>query len=77
MNGHKVLVRIQNHLGNNKYRGQVLKIIGHKNDPGVDIMSIAAKYDIDDVFPENVLKEAELITNEVTPDEIWASRFKR
>lgn len=70
MNGHKVLVRIQNHLGNNKYRGQVLKIIGHKNDPGVDIMSIAAKYDIDDVFPENVLKEAELITNEVTPDEI-------
>ena len=70
MNGHKVLVRIQKHLGNNKYRGQVLKIIGHKNDPGVDIMSIAAKYDIDDVFPENVLKEAELITNEVTPDEI-------
>lgn len=70
INGHKVLVRIQKHLGNNKYRGQVLKIIGHKNDPGVDIMSIAAKYDIDDVFPENVLKEAELITNEVTPDEI-------
>ena len=27
MNGHKVLVRIQNHLGNNKYRGQVLKIV--------------------------------------------------
>ncbi len=70
MNGHKVLVRIKNHLKNNTYRGEVIKILGHKNDPGVDIMSIAAKYDINDVFPDEVLKETETIKDEVTPDEI-------
>ncbi len=70
MNGHKVLVRITTRINNNNYRGQVIKILGHKNDPGVDIMSIAMKYDIDDVFPDDVMKETEAIKTEVTPDEI-------
>ena len=34
MNGHKVLVKITNKLQDNTYRGEILKILGHKNDPG-------------------------------------------
>ena len=70
MNGHKVLVRIIKPLkDNNVYSGEVIRILGHKNDPGVDILSIVAKYGIRDVFPDEVMKETELIENEVSEEE--------
>ena len=59
MNGHKVLVKITNKLKDNNYKGEILKILGHKNDPGVDILSITAKYEINDTFDENVMKQTE------------------
>ena len=31
---------------NTKYEGKVIEVIGHKNDPGVDILSIIYKYNI-------------------------------
>lgn len=37
VDGHKVLVKTLNKLKNNTYKGAILKILGHKNDPGVDI----------------------------------------
>lgn len=70
INGHKVLVKIRKHLKGNVYSGIVIKILGHKNDPGVDIMAIAVKYDINDDFNKKVLKELENIKTEVTIDEI-------
>ena len=54
MNGHKVLVKVTNKIKDYEYKGEVIKILGHKNDPGVDILSIVAKYGINDVFPDNV-----------------------
>ncbi len=68
--GHKVLVKLKKHFKRNLYSGEVIRIIGHKNDPGVDIMSIAAKYGINDKFKKKVLKELETIQNKVTVDEI-------
>lgn len=59
MNGHKVLVKITNKLKDNTYKGEILKILGHKNDPGVDILSITAKYDINDTFEDDVMKQAD------------------
>ena len=41
--GHKVLVKVTNKLQGNTYNGQILKILGHKTDPGVDILCITAK----------------------------------
>ena len=38
--GHKVLVEITEHIKNHIYSGDVLKIIGHKNDPQVDLISM-------------------------------------
>jgi len=70
MNGHKVLVKITNKIKDNDYKGEVLKILGHKNDPGVDILSIAAKYEINDIFNDNVMKQADELPFEVLEKEI-------
>lgn len=63
--GHKVLVHLEGQLDDKKYLGRVVKILGHKDDPGVDILSIAYKYQIDPDFGEDVEKELEDIPTEV------------
>jgi ribonuclease R len=68
--GHKVLVKVEKELGKKKYLASVVKIIGHKNDPGTDILSIAYKYGIYEDFGEEVEKELEDIPNEVDPKEL-------
>ncbi len=69
--GHKVVVKISNNVEkSNYYKGEIIRILGHKDDPGVDILSIAAKYNISDIFPDEVLKELETIPNEVTEADI-------
>ncbi len=55
--GHKVYVRLTKELGKKKYLADVLKILGHKDDPGVDILSIAYKYQFDADFSNEVLEE--------------------
>ncbi len=70
IDGHKVLVKVTNKINDNLYRGQIIKIIGHKNDPGTDILSIAAKYNINDKFSKQTMKEANNIKQTVTADEI-------
>ena len=70
MPGHKVLVKITNKLKDNNYRGEVIRILGHKNDPGVDILSIVAKYDIPDTFPEAVINELDEIPDSVSEGEL-------
>lgn len=70
MNGHKVLVKITNKLKDNNYRGEILKILGHKNDPGVDILSITAKYDINDIFEDDVMKQADELPLNVLEKEL-------
>jgi len=65
MPGHKVIVKITNKLQNNNYKGEIIKILGHKNDPGVDILSITAKYEIKDTFPEEVMEQADELPSEV------------
>ncbi len=69
MHGHKVVVKVLNKLKNNNYKGEVLKILGHKNDPGVDILSITAKYEIEDTFSDEVLKELDKIPDTVSEEE--------
>ncbi len=68
--GHKVLVGIEKELGKNKYLGKVLAILGHKDDPGVDILSIAYKHEIYDKYSDEVLQELENIPDEVDPKEL-------
>ena len=65
MPGHKVLVKVLNKIGDNTYKGEIIKILGHKNDPGVDILSITNQMGIPDTFSEEVMAEVDNIPNEV------------
>lgn len=77
MDGHKVLVKITGRIKDNLYNGEVIKIIGHKNDPGVDILSIIYKYGINDVFSDEVMEEADSLPSEVLPNEYDGRRDLR
>lgn len=65
VDGHKVVVKILRNITKNRYKGEVVRIIGHKNDPVVDILSIVCKYEINDTFPEEVIEELDSIPEEV------------
>lgn len=72
--GHKIVVKIENKITkSNYYQGKVIRILGHKDDPGVDILSIAARYQINDVFPDEVIEELKSVPDEVSKEEL-ASR---
>ena len=68
--GHKVVVNIIREIGTRTFLGKVIQIIGHKNDPGVDILSIALRHGIETVFNDAVIKELETIPDEVKPEEL-------
>ena len=78
VDGHKVVVELVKRLNNNtKYEGKVVEVIGHKNDPGVDILSIIYKYNINTVFPDDVKEEVKSINMEVLPEEMEGRRDLR
>jgi ribonuclease R len=71
VDGHKVLVEIT------KYReeesnpeGHVIQILGHKNDPGVDILSIIFQHGIEIEFPDEVMKAAEAAPDTINEEEL-------
>ena len=68
--GHKVLAKITKNLGHNHYLADVLTIIGHKNDPGVDILSIAYKYGFNPDFGPEVEEQLKTIPTEVDPKDL-------
>ena len=72
--GNKVVVKILKELGKKKYLAAVSKIIGHKDDPGVDIMSIAYKYSFDPDFGDEVERELDNIPNEVDEKDLVGRR---
>lgn len=68
--GHKVIISIIKEIGNRTFLGKVEKIIGHKNDPGVDILTIAAKHCIETDFSEDVIRELKNIPDEVCENDL-------
>lgn len=68
--GHKVVVRLMKELGPKKYLAGVIRILGHKDDPGVDILSIAYKYAIETEFSKEVETELVAIPTEVDPNDL-------
>jgi ribonuclease R len=69
VDGHKVIIELGKKISNGKYEGEVVEIIGHINDPGVDILSIIYKYDINVDFPEDVKREVAELPMEVSERE--------
>ena len=68
--GHKVLARVTKEITKRKYLADVIKVIGHKDDPGVDILSIAYKYGIIDIFSDEVIAQLQSIPDEVSEEEL-------
>jgi ribonuclease R len=67
MTGHKVVVQITNYgTQDRKPEGMITEIIGHVNDPGVDIISVVMSYDIPMDFPTEVMEEVEQFPDEVS-----------
>ena len=77
VDGHKVVVELDKKIGDNKYKGEVVEIIGHINDPGVDILSIIYKYNIDIDFSEETKKQLETIPMEVKESDLKGRRDLR
>ena len=70
VDGHKVVVELGKRISNSKYEGKVVEVIGHKNDPGTDILSIIYKYNIDIDFPDDVKEEVKNIPSTVKSEEL-------
>ena len=70
MPGHKIIVKPTDKIGNNKYNCEVVRILGHINDPGVDILSIVCEHEFPDTFSEEVMNEVEKIPGHVSEEEI-------
>lgn len=70
VSGHKVVVRLT-HFGkkNKNPEGEIIEILGHVNDPGVDILSIVRAYHLPEQFPEEVMEQAASIPEQVQPAE--------
>lgn len=67
VDGHKVLVHIDD-FGDDKHNpeGSVISIIGHRNDPGTDILSVVYAYGIPTEFPEEVMEQVLSIPDTVS-----------
>lgn len=78
VDGHKVVVELVKKLNKNmKYEGRIVEIIGHKHDPGVDILSVIYKYNINVEFPDDVKEEVKNIPMEVSREECVGRRDLR
>lgn len=70
--GHKVVCDIIDY-GDHKHKpeGKIIEILGHENDPGVDIVSIIKGFDLPVEFPEKVLNQAQRVANEVSEADMY------
>ena len=72
--GHKVQAKIIKEQTKNRYLARILTVIGHKDDPGVDILSIAYKYGIYPEFNAEVEEELKNIPDHVEDSELKGRR---
>ncbi|RAK18591.1 ribonuclease R [Anoxybacillus vitaminiphilus] len=76
--GHKVVVRLTTYPeGRISAEGEVVKILGHKNDPGVDILSIIHKHGLPLQFPEDVIEHANSIPDTISEEDLKGRRDLR
>ncbi len=77
VSGHKVVVKLTSYgSGRKNPEGRVIEILGHVNDPGVDILSIIKAYDLPENFPEEVMDEVSDVPEALT-DEMIAAELEK
>jgi len=69
VSGHKVVVKLDTYATRNKNpEGHVQEILGHINDPGVDILSTVRAYGLPEEFPEDVMEEVSHAPEELSAE---------
>ncbi len=67
LDGHKVVVELTSYgKEGKKPEGKVIEIIGHKDDPGTDIISIVKEYNLPVDFPDKVKRQVENVAKPVS-----------
>ncbi|MCI8576872.1 MAG: ribonuclease R [Lachnospiraceae bacterium] len=78
VNGHKVVVRITDYgSGRRNPEGVVTEILGHANDPGVDILSIVRAYGLPEEYPSEVMEQAGHMPDQVLEKDLAGRRDLR
>lgn len=78
IDGHKVVVKIVAYPdGIHSAEGEIVQILGHKNDPGVDILSIIYKHGLPGEFPEDVLTQANKVKDQIQEKDLFKRRDLR
>ncbi|MDP5275843.1 ribonuclease R [Chengkuizengella axinellae] len=73
VDGQKVVAEIVKYPeGRASAEGKIIEILGHKDDPGVDILSIIRKFNLPEMFNDEVMDEAEAAPDAITEEEIQA-----
>lgn len=76
--GNKVVVEITGYgTDTSSPEGRVIEILGHINDPGVDIMSIVRGYELPVEFGEKVMEQVERVSQEVSEADMAGRRDLR
>lgn len=71
VNGYKVVAEILNYGSQKKKpEGRIKEILGHRNDPGMDILSIAKAYGMETEFPQEVVRQLVNIPEVINGKEI-------
>ncbi len=68
--GSRVLINLSLDKSDNKYNGKIISIIGHKDDPNLDVKTIVSNNGIVIDFSEEALEQARQINTYVTQEEI-------
>ncbi|MBM7661509.1 ribonuclease R [Bacillus mesophilus] len=78
VDGHKVVVKLVTYPeGRMSAEGEVLHILGHKNDPGIDILSVIHKYGLPQEFPAEAIQQANAVPDTIAEDQIGNRRDLR
>ena len=70
-NNQKVVAKITKFpQGNRSAEGKIIEIIGHIDEAGVDMLSLVKEYNLPYEFPDDVIKEATAIKEEISKKDI-------
>lgn len=76
--GHKVVVKLTTYPeGRMSAEGEIIEILGHKNDPGVDILSIIHKHGLPGPFPVEALEQANDVPETIKEEDLKDRRDLR
>ncbi|WP_128099859.1 ribonuclease R [Paenibacillus sp. DCT19] len=71
VDGQKVVAKIVSYPeGRAAAEGEIIEILGHKDEPGIDILSVIRKHQLPEAFPDEVVAESEQAPDSITDEEI-------